>query len=154
MSLAKRLAKCARRSVGDAGWGTRHFLTLRIPRAAYPVQRPEMPADLAERLGKPDGWGGFSRFHGDGTVTRVSFGEVHSGRDPRTDRRHDDPTPLFVEREDGEGAWFTWTEARVWTGTASEESLSMPTDAVARECGYLRVMAPVVALMVSDGPMP
>lgn len=86
-----------------------------------------------ERLGKPDGWGGFNRFHGDGTVTHVSFGEVSSGRDPRTDRRPDDPTPMFVKRDGDEPVWFSWTEARVWTGTASEESLSMPPDAVAHD---------------------
>lgn len=134
MSLAKRLERCARRSVGHNGWDVRHFLTLSIPRAAYPAQRPAMPAELAARLGKPDGWGGFNRFHSDGTMTHVSFGEVSSGRDPRTDRQPGDATPLFVEREaHGLRPWFSWTEARVWTGTASEESLSMPADAVAHD---------------------
>jgi hypothetical protein len=133
MSLAKRLERCARRSVGHNGWGIRHFLTLSLPRQAYPVPRPVMPADLTDRLGTPDEFGGFNRFHGDGTVTHVAFGEVHSGRDPREDRRPDDPTPLFVERDGDDPVWFTWTEARVWTGTASEESLSMPTDAVAHD---------------------
>lgn len=134
MSLAKRLERCTRRSVGHNGWGVRHFLTLSIPREAYPAQRPELPADLAERLGKPDGFGGFNRFHGDGTVTHVAFGEVSSSRDPRADRQSSDFTALFVERDsDADDSWFSWTEARAWTGTASEESLSMPADAVAHD---------------------
>lgn len=134
MSLAKRLERCTRRSVGHNGWGVRHFLTLRIPREAYPTQRPVMPAPLMAQLGKSDGFGGFNRFHSDGTVTHVAFGEVHSGRDPRTKPKTDGVTIVHVESDgDAEDPMFAWTEVRAWTGTASEESLSMPADAVAHD---------------------
>lgn len=131
MSLAKRLEKCARRSVGNAGWGTRHFLTLSIPRAAYPVPCPAVPADLATRLGTPNGFGGFTRDHGDGTITKVRFETVCSEGGPRTNRRAGDPVPLCIEPDDGWGRpMIRWIECSAWTGTATADSIGRPDDAI------------------------
>lgn len=132
MSLAKRLEKCARRSVGNAGWGTRHFLTLRIPRAAYPVPRPTMPASLADRLGTPDGWGGFHRDHGDGTATHIEFESVVGWGDPRTRTPEAGVAIVNVEPDTlGGDPALGWTEIRAWTSVGADVSQGRPADAIA-----------------------
>lgn len=131
MSLAKHFQKRARRNQGNAGWGRRAFLTLWLPRSAYPTPRPEIPAWISERLGTPDGWGGYRRDHCDGTVTMVRFADVHGGRDPREQPRNGAPAPLCVVAayEDGERPRHHWTEVSARVGKAPAEGATFVADA-------------------------
>lgn len=118
--------------MGNAGWGKRHFLTLHIPRAAYPVPRPDLPADLVDRLGMPNGWGGFDRDNGDGTATHIRFESFVSEGDPRTRTPKSDAAIVGVEPDTLGGVpAFRWTEIRVWTSVGTDAALGRPADAIA-----------------------
>lgn len=133
MALWKHLRKALLRNQGHNFWGHRAFLTLWVPKAAYPTPRPEIPAALRARLGAEDEMGAWRTRHDDGRVTLVSFSSLSSAGDPRERRGAGDAVPVGVT-SDGHGGW-DWMEAYARTGKPSGDDGYLMDDEVQHDTG-------------------